>query len=794
MQLGRHVVTFAVVSLFVGFGASSQPPRAADAQSPAASASPSASPSASAAPSPSPSPTPLREIGRTATTRGRQANLVGTATAASEGTIDQQQIDARPVLRPGEVLEAIPGLIISQHSGEGKANQYYLRGFQLDHGTDLAGTIDGIPVNMPTHAHGQGYSDINWLMPELVSFVTYKKGPYYADEGDFSTAGSYDLYYRNTIAPTLSIGGGDYGYDRVFLAGSPAVAAGNLLYALELYHDNGTFVRPDEYKKLNGLLRWSRTTPTSSFTVTAQGYRGDFNSSDQIPQRLVDAGELSPFGYIDPTDGGRTYRYALSTMWERDDPHGTTRLSAYGESYGLDLFSNFTYDQFDANDYYNVTANPVTCNPVYTTCAPSPQHVGTYTSYCPGNVTAANVASAPGSVAPRPFGFTCGDQREQEDKRFVSGVRLTRSIASSRGETTFGLGLRNDNIYALGLFLTHDQVRFPNGTLSDDRVVERDLQAWVQSEYRLSEKLRLGAGLRADAYTFDVTDFQPANSGRTAEAMVNPKLTAAYAMSHSQELYLDFGDSFHSNDGRGTTQTLDPQTHATIDPTGAPVQRYSPLVRAWGEELGYRYSSAKLTSTVSFWKLDIASELVFDGDHGVTTPSGPTVRKGIELANFFRPAPALTLDLDVATSTARFTTNPGNLGTYVPESLNVVTAAGVTYDRPSYAVSVRYRYFGPRVLDQAGDAVSSPTSLVNLQGTLKGSRGTRLTLDVFNALNARADDVEYYYGSWLPQDARNPAYTSDPSVNPLLGGGGVNDYHVHPTEARIVRLTYSVRR
>ena len=191
---------------------------------------------------------------------GRESNLVGTATAASEGTIDQQEIANRPILRPGEILEEVPGLIISQHSGEGKANQYYLRGFQLDHGTDLAGTIDGIPVNMPTHAHGQGYSDINWLMPELVSSVTYKKGPYYADEGDFSTAGSYDLFFRNTIAPTFAFGIGDYGYERLFVANSPKLGTGNLLYALELYHDNGTLDRPDEYKKINGVLRYSQTS------------------------------------------------------------------------------------------------------------------------------------------------------------------------------------------------------------------------------------------------------------------------------------------------------------------------------------------------------------------------------------------------------------------------------------------------------------------------------------------------------------------------------------------------------
>jgi hypothetical protein len=724
------------------------------------------------------------------TATGRESNLVGTANAASEGTINQQEAD-RPILRPGEILEEVPGLIISQHSGEGKANQYYLRGFQLDHGTDLAGTIDGIPVNMPSHAHGQGYSDINWLMPELVSSVTYKKGPYYADEGDFSTAGSYDLYFRNTIAPTFSFGVGDYGYERLFLANSPKLGAGNLLYALELYHDNGTLDRPDAYKKINGILRWSKTTENSSFNVTAQGYRGDFNSTDQIPERLVDAGIINRFGYVDPTDGGRTYRYTLSTGFEHDDPKGITRFSAYGESYGLDLFSNFTYFQFDANDYYNVTANPLTCNALYSTCAPSAQHINTYTSYCPANTTPTGTATLPGSVTPNAFAYACGDQREQEDKRFVSGGTLTRSLIGRRGNTTFGLGLRNDNIYVLGLFLTNAQNRLPNGTLSDDRVVERDTFAYVESQYRAGSKLRLTGGLRADAYTMVVSDFQAANSGTTSAAMVNPKFSASYTMSPNEELYLDFGDSFHSNDARGTTQTLDPQTHASIDSTGAPVQQYTPLVRAWGEEVGYRYSTPKLTTTLSLWKLNIASELVFDGDHGVTTPNGPTVRKGIELTNYYRPTPSLILDADVATSSARFTTDPNNAGTFVPESLNVVSAAGVTWDRPRFAASVQLEYFGPRVLDQLGDAVSSPTSIVSAQFSLKGRKGTRLNLDVFNLLNAQADDVEYYYGSWVPQDAKNPAYASNPTINPLLGGGGLNDYHFHPSQGRVVRLTYS---
>jgi hypothetical protein len=549
------------------------PAMAAPSSSPMPSPCPSATPASHAAPAASPCPSTVSAagepnvIGRTTAT-GRESNLVGTASAASEGTINQTEIANQPILRPGEVLEDIPGLIISQHSGEGKANQYYLRGFQLDHGTDLAGTIDDIPVNMPSHAHGQGYSDINWLMPELVSIVTYKKGPYYADEGDFSTAGSYDLYFRNTIDPTLSLGVGDYGYDRLFLANSPKLGAGNLLYALELYHDNGTLARPDQYKKINGVLRWSHTTESSAFSVTAMGYRGDFDSTDQIPQRLVDQGYIPRDGYVDPTDGGRTYRYTLATDWQHDDPHGSTHVYAFGESYGLDLFSNFTYSLFDANDYYNVTANPVTCNPLYNTCLPGAGHVSTYTSYCPANVTPTGGATVPGTVAPNAFSYSCGDQREQEDKRFVSGLRLTRTLKGRNLNTTAGIGFRNDNIYVLGLFLTNAQNRLPNGTLSNDQVVERDIYSYVSTEYKAGPKLRLTGGLREDAYYMQVGDFQAANSGTTTAAMLNPKFTASYAASKNQEFYLDFGDSFHSNDARGTTQTLDPQTHANVDPSG----------------------------------------------------------------------------------------------------------------------------------------------------------------------------------------------------------------------------------
>lgn len=217
-------------------------------------------------PSPSPSPQPtaiaapaLKEVGRVKA-RGRMENLLGKANSAAEGNVGHAELEMRPILRPGELLETIPGVVISQHSGEGKANQYYLRGFNLDHGTDIAITIGGIPANMRTHAHGQGYSDINWLIPELVSYVHYRKGPYFADEGDFSTAGAVNMYYFDTLPhDIMTVGGGPYGQARVFIAASPKLGQGNLLYAAEYLHEDNTALDPDNYRKYNAFLKYSQT-------------------------------------------------------------------------------------------------------------------------------------------------------------------------------------------------------------------------------------------------------------------------------------------------------------------------------------------------------------------------------------------------------------------------------------------------------------------------------------------------------------------------------------------------------
>jgi hypothetical protein len=330
-------------------------------------------------------------------------NLVGVATAGSEGAVTAAQLAVRPVNRPTEVLETVPGLVISQHSGEGKANQYYLRGFNLDHGFDFAQTIAGFPVNMPTHAHAQGYADSNFLIPELVSGVQYRKGPYYAENGDFSSAGSANISYFNLLErPVVSVAGGSFDYGRFLGAVSPRVGRGHLLAAFEFERDNGPWVSPNNKDKYNGVLRYSQGDARNGFSATFLGFSNHWHSTDQIPQRAVDSGQIDRFGFIEETDGGETHRYAGVFDWQRSRTNDSTRITAYLQRYGVQLFHNFTYF---LNDQEN------------------------------------------------------GDQFEQFEERWTAGGKLTYRRLARLGdrstESAFGVEVRNDVVGGpLGLYHT----------------------------------------------------------------------------------------------------------------------------------------------------------------------------------------------------------------------------------------------------------------------------------------------------------------------------------------------------
>ncbi|GAC1560267.1 MAG: hypothetical protein NVS3B17_11840 [Vulcanimicrobiaceae bacterium] len=674
----------------------------------------------------------LKEIG-SARNRSRISDLVGKASSAAEGFVGHSELERRPILRPGELLETVPGVVISQHSGEGKANQYYLRGFNLDHGTDIAITIGGIPANMRTHAHGQGYSDINWLIPETVNYINYRKGTYFADQGDFSTAGAVAMTYFNTLPRAIaSVSTGPYGQTRFLAAASPSVGNGShLLYALEFGHEDNTAIAPDNYRKYNSLLRFSHAAGNGIFGVTLQAYDARWNSSDQIPLRAVQRGDIDRFGQLDPTDGGRTHRFALSTDYERDDEHSNTKISAYGLDYSLHLYSDFTYFLND-----------------------------------PDNM----------------------DQFTQTDQRLVTGFNASHTFKTSATATTVGYQLRNDNITPVDLFAS--RARAPLATTRSDRVVETSHSLYAQTDLQLAKSLRLTAGLRGDTYAFDVRDLRPENSGRVTASILSPKVTLAYKPSSKVELYADYGQGFHSNDARGITEHVDPGTGLTTDPgTGQTIAGATPLVRAIGAELGARFAvNERLRSTVSLWNLLLGSELVFQGDAGTTTAGRPSHRRGLEIANFWAPTRELTFDLDYATSSAKFT-NDDPVGQLVPGSVKDVVTFGASLDAAKAYGGIRMRYFGPRPLVEDGSVASNPTTTLYLQAGFKPTKTTRVGLDVFNLLDTKASDIDYYYNSSIPSD---PAYTKPGYTGacPIAAcGAGVADIHFHPIERRLLRLT-----
>lgn len=290
---------------------------------------------------------------------GRGVDLLGVADTASQGYVGPEELARRPILRPAEILEAVPGLVITQHSGPGKANQYFLRGFQLDHGTDFAVTLEGVPQNLPSHAHGQGYLDLNPLIPELVEDIRYRKGPYSADVGDFSSAGSADLKYMDALPRGIAmVEGGSYGYARGLLADSTRLGAGRLLYALEFEHEDGPWDVPDAYNRYNGVLKYSQGDASDGLSITGLGYHGEWNATNQIARRAVTEGLIDRFGSLDPSDGGNSQQYTVVAEAHHKDADSSDNLLAFAKWYDMDLFNDFTYflndpvrgDQFEQQD------------------------------------------------------------------------------------------------------------------------------------------------------------------------------------------------------------------------------------------------------------------------------------------------------------------------------------------------------------------------------------------------------------------------------------------------------------
>lgn len=430
---------------------------------------------------------------------GRSIDQIGIASSGSEGVVGYADFENRPISRVGELAENVPGLIATQHSGSGKANQYFLRGFNLDHGTDLAGYVDGAPINMRSHGHGQGYLDLNFLIPEMVERIDYTKGPYHAAEGDFSSAGTMRYTTKARLErPFAELTGGSFGYWRGLLAGSTDLGEGSLLGAVEATTSNGPWVLDEHQRKFNGLLKYS----AADWSLGLSGYTNSWVSTDQVPERAIDAGLIPRNGFIDPNLGGRAGRIGLTFNGKFAD----TTVSAFAIGSRLQLTSNFTYFLDDP---------------------------------------------------------TNGDEFRQIDRRGVFGGAVRHEWKSEALTWRIGADTRWDRIGKVGLYRTVAGALV--NTVREDRVDEYSGGMFGEVEAALSPNLRLVAGLRGDAIGYSVRSDLAANSGSGSAGIVSPKVALAWQARDGIEFYANYGEGYHSNDVRGAAITVDPVTGVPVD-------------------------------------------------------------------------------------------------------------------------------------------------------------------------------------------------------------------------------------
>ena len=715
-------------------------------------------------------------VSTTVNVQGREDDLIGIAESSSQGTVGASEIEDRPILRSGEVLETVPGLIITQHAGGGKANQYYLRGFNLDHGTDIAIFLDDMPLNLPSHAHGEGYSDMNIVIPEFVERVNFEKGPYYANVGNYSSAANAYVEFFKTLPHNFAkLEGGSFTYGRAVFGASQKLGRGNLLYGGEESYYNGPWTHPDGFNKINGLLTYSRGHDANGASITAHAYHGKWNSSDQIPvSAQVNPTPSTPygvgyFGTINPTDGGHSQRYSLQGEWHRQGTNSASIISAYLFYYDVDLFSDFTYYLVDRNR---------------------------------------------------------GDQFEQQDRRWVGGLDAHHTIFSlwhgRKMSNTFGVQLRNDWINN-GLYRTEDRKRtiktdysatgisfndaicntytstvsisvdggapgtFPSACPALPSTTERDNfteligSAYVENKIQWANRFRSVVALRGDDEKFVVTSLaysaatNAANSGSASKFLPSPKASLIFGPWANTEFYLQGGFSYHSNDGRGATQTVQPVSPENPYPDTFST-KITPLVQTKGGEIGVRSVAVPhLQSTLALWYLRSNSELLQDGDTGGTSASEqPSNRYGLEWANYWTPTEHLAVDFDLSDSRAQFTRidpddaaqivtnssitingNPvgsfyarqsGPGGKLVPEAVKAVISSGITlHDWRGFTSSVRLRSFGPRDLTSDGLYQSSQTVLLNGEIGYQFLKRWQATAEFLNLLNRKDADIDYAY-------------------------------------------------
>ena len=658
---------------------------------------------------PATAPDQLVEIRVTAERLG----LMGSASTASEGIVVNDELALTPAFRVGQLLETVPGLQVTSHSGEGKANQYLLRGYNLDHGTDLATFVDGMPVNEPTHAHGQGYTDLNFLIPELATNVTYTKGPYYAQEGDFSSVGSVHINYLDTFLPQVSFTEGTLGYERFFGGGSVSLGEGNLLGAVEWQHYNGPWVNPDELHKINAVFRYSAGDQSDGYSVTAMYYHGLWNATTDQPERAIEEGLISRYGSLNPSDGGMAQRSSLTAQFSKPVADGELKASAYVFGNRLTLWNDFTHFLVD------------------------PVH---------------------------------GDQEEQHEDRTVVGGNIDYGHAAPifglQNDITVGVTTRGD-FNDVSRLPTVDRIVIPAAVdplnfSEADTVRLSSLSVYAQSTTRWTDWFRSVLGYRYDTqYGSD----KGTNSGTASDHLLAPKGSLIFRPVEATEVYISAGRGFHSDDLRGVTAAQDARV------AGAPL-----IARQSGEEIGLRQQlTHAFTMTLSFYELSAQSETTYDPDAGVDSAGPGSRRRGYEVNLTYQALQWLEFYASYSGNRARYTTpfddGTGHVGEYLPNSPFATGSFNVyVKDLGPWSGSLGYRYLSSYPLSSDDSVQGHGYGIWSGDAHYVIGRGWSVGLGIYNLLNKKADAAEFWYIDRLQGEPAGGV--ADVHVHPLEGISG----------------------
>lgn len=606
-------------------------------------------------------------------------------TAASADEVRHRDLSLRPRVRPGDILSVVPGLFAVQHAGGGKANQYFLRGFDADHGTDIALFVDGVPINLPSHGHGQGWLDIHFLIPELVTSLSSSKGPYLARYGDFATAGAIDIRLSDHLhESSVLVQGGSFGSARTAFMTAPELGDDwSTIVAGEASTSNGPFRNPERFRRLNVFGRATRHLGPGALSLTWMSYSGGWNASGQVPLRAIGKIPELPdeFGTMDPTEGGSTQRHQLSASYAYRRGDDDTRAVVYLTRYNFALFSNFT---FFARDPEN------------------------------------------------------GDQIAQTDGRTVSGAhwfyRHTRSLGGLKFASTVGFQARHD---AIENTLHETRARKILGTSVDAGVSQTSVGLYAEEDAMLLPWLRVVAGLRVDRFDVSVRDRlertdRPQASGIEGATLASPKLSVVLSPAPFINMFLNYGRGFHSNDARGAVRRLDPSSPAV-----------TLLAVADGYEAGARLRLLdRLDIAAAVFRLDLQSETVWVGDEGTTEARGPTRRIGAELEARVKLAKWIFADADATFTRATFVQNAGNANAVALAPTRTFSAGlGFKHPRGTFG-SLRVRSIAARPATE--DRALTAEGWTVFDASLGHRFGWfEVAADVRNVLNTRWREVQF---------------------------------------------------